>query len=211
MHHAYVYEGPLLFLTELAADARERFGFAGEHHADVHVREFEKFGIDESRWLVGAAALKSSSGRALFVVGISSITTEAQQALLKLLEEPQVGMLFVLLVPNGVLLPTVMSRVQAYPGRIISRYKSDAASIFLAASAGERAKLVEFLLKKEEGSREGIRDFINALEAELYKKIKEPKVRAALSDISLVRDYLRDRSPSLKMLLEHVSLSLPTV
>src|SRR3990167_8910635 len=89
MHHAYVYEGPLSQLPSLARDGRERFNFFADNNPDVHVREFEKFGIEDSRWLTGAAALRSSSGQALFVLGVASITSEAQQALLKLFEEPQ--------------------------------------------------------------------------------------------------------------------------
>jgi len=211
-HHAYVYEGSLSLLSELVADARERFNFNDEQHPDVHVREFSKFGIDESRWLSSAAAFKPSTGRALFVVGIGSITTEAQQALLKLLEEPQSGVVFVLLLPHGVLLPTVRSRTAHYPSDFSGKAPALAgAKKFLHASGKERSDTVVALLKDEEGARERARDFVDALEAELYKQVGDPQARVGLVDIAMVRDYLRDRSPSLKMLLEHLAIALPTL
>ncbi len=224
-HHAYIYEGSLAQLPALVADARVQFNFSDEHSPDVHVREFEKFGIEESRWLSDTAALRPSSGRALFVLGVASITSEAQQALLKLLEEPQAGITFVLLVPHGSLLPTIISRMSAYPSEGMTGKKSSGrpsdlnqtllpatplARKFLSASGKERSEQLTKLLKEEEGIKERVRDFINALESELSKTIgKSAEARQGLEDIAMVRDYLRDRSPSLKMLLEHLALSLP--
>ncbi|HEY4501648.1 MAG TPA: hypothetical protein VJJ20_01100 [Candidatus Paceibacterota bacterium] len=222
MHHAYIYEGSQTQLGALAADAKARFGFAEEHSPDAHVRGFEKFGIDESRWLADAGSFKSASGRALFVVGIASMTSEAQQALLKLFEEPQAGSVYVVLVPHGTLLPTLRSRMLPYPEKLQFDGQNSLASraglrglfeqqiaTFLKGSQKERSDFITKLLKDDEGTKERVRDFINALEAELYKKIKDAKARQALADIAKVRDYLRDRSPSLKMLLEHLALSLP--
>lgn len=209
-HHAYVYEGPQSALDALALDARGRFGFEAEHSPDVHVRGFGKFGIDESRWLVEAGALRSSGGRALFVLGIAGITSEAQQALLKLFEEPQEGSVYVVLVPHGTLLPTVRSRTLEYPGVLEADTGTRDAKKFLALSGKERSDFIAKLLRDDEGAKERVRDFINALEAELCKKAGEPEARRGLEDISLVRGYLQDRSPSLKMLLEHLAVALPT-
>jgi hypothetical protein len=210
MHHAYLYEGSQSLLQALAADARKRFDFPEMHSPDVHVREFEKFGIDESRWLTDVGALKSAGGRALFVIGVASITSEAQQALLKLFEEPQEGSIYVVLLPHGVLLPTLHSRMLVYPGVLESEESNNDAKKFLKSSNKERSDFIAKLLKDDEGEKERARDFVNALEVELHKKIKDAKAREGLADIAKVRDYLRDRSPSLKMLLEHLATALPT-
>ncbi len=232
MHHAYVYEGSLTVFESLVSHAKERFGFADEHSPDVHARSFEKFGIEESRWLTTSAAFKSSGGRALFVVGTSSITSESQQALLKLFEEPQEGTVFVLLVPHGALLPTLRSRMLLYETQQPAQKKvlgfpvsaktqeagrpdhfSAQSAGFLRASGKERSDFIAKLLKDEEGLKERVRDFVNGLEAELTRLnlVKVAEGRRGLEDIRMVRDYLGDRSPSLKMLLEHLALSLPTV
>jgi DNA polymerase III delta prime subunit len=215
-HHAYIAEGSQTELDPLAGDAKERFGFSLEHDPDVHARAFEKFGIDESRWLTETASLKSSSGKALFILGIASITTEAQQALLKLFEEPQHGTVFVLLVPHGALLPTLLSRLLPYPAEVASAAQSTPqqkeAREFLKLSGKDRSDVLVKMLKDDEGVKERVRDFINALEKELAPKAsKSAQARAGLEDIAMVRDYLRDRSPSLKILLEHLALSLPVL
>ena len=46
------------------------------------------------------------------------MTSEAQQALLKLFEEPQAGVIFVFLLPHGSLLPTLRSRMLEYPEKL---------------------------------------------------------------------------------------------
>ncbi|HVU80012.1 MAG TPA: hypothetical protein VHD37_01470, partial [Candidatus Paceibacterota bacterium] len=104
--------------ADLAEDARERFSFPNPADPDVHAIEFEKFGIDDARELVRTASLESVAGRALYIVGIASMTTEAQQALLKLFEEPQAGTVFVLLVPHGSVIATLRSRLLPYPAKL---------------------------------------------------------------------------------------------
>src|ERR1700748_691393 len=98
MHHAYLYEGPLSVLPQLADDACKRFNFErnpstslGASNPDILIEQWEKFGIEEARELNQHASLKSTNGRSLFILGISSVTSEAQQALLKLFKEPRQG------------------------------------------------------------------------------------------------------------------------
>lgn len=209
-HHAYLHEGGLALLPELVKDARERFGFLEENNPDVSVREFEKFGIDESRELAREAALKSVSSKRLFVVGVSALTSESQQALLKLFEEPPAGVVFVLLVPHGTVLATLRSRTLPYPlfeGKETSFLKE--AKHFIAASAKERSDQIAALLEDEEGAKERVRGFVVALEREFAPQISTPRAREALQDLAKTRSYVNDRSPSLKMLLEHLAISLP--
>lgn len=203
-HHAYYIEGSL---GEFDALKAELTPFVAEVH--------ERFGIDEARKLVERASLKNFK-ETIFLVGASSITTEAQQALLKLFEEPQEGTVFYLLVPHGVLLPTLKSRMLEFAGggnisrSVATKVKSEGDySRFLRLSQKDRSDFITKFLKDDEGVKERTRELLDGLEAELYKKISDPKARAALGDISMVRDYLRDRSPSLKMLLEHLAVSLP--
>lgn len=215
MHHAYVYEGSMTLLPGLAQDAGTRFGFEAAHNPDVHVEQWEKFGIDESRALVAQTSMRSVSGRALFVLGIASITSEAQQALLKLFEEPQVGALFVVLVPHGTLLPTLRSRFLEYPEKIsrVNLAMSTEAVEFLTWPYAKRsAWITAFLKGEDEGVREKVRVFVNELEQVLYTKSGTgPAVREALEDIAHFRGYLADRAPSIKMILEHFAATLPIV
>lgn len=219
-HHAYIYEGPQELFDALADNARELFQFYDGNDPDVRVEQWEKFGIDDAQKLKMQAQLKSASGRALFVLGISSITNEAQQALLKLFEEPQAGNVFVLLMPHGALLPTLRSRLMVYPRKLkLPGQKSSSGSetfaqpilVFLKSSSKDRSAYIADLLKDEDNQKERVRGFLEGLEIELSKKIKNKDARAGLEDTAKVRSYIGDRSPSLKMLLEHLAMSLPTI
>jgi hypothetical protein len=221
MHHAYLYYGSLSLLPELASAARAQFRFEGEHNPDVRVVEYEKFGIDEARELRDKAALRSISGRALVVLGVSSITSEAQQALLKLFEEPQAGAIFVLLAPHGAIIPTLRSRMMLYPKQgstlLAARLNLDVdVKKFLTAPYKVRSEAITKMLNPpaggDEGVKERIRDFLNELEKALYSnKLSRLNldIRQGLEDVAKVRSYVADRSPSFKMLLEHLAVTLP--
>jgi hypothetical protein len=174
-------------------------------------QKYERFGIDEARGLIGLASLKNYK-ESVFLIVATSVTTEAQQALLKLFEEPQPGTTFVLVVPPGILLPTLRSRMQPYPGEKyqVASNKYQTSIKFLKSKQKERSGQIAELLKDEDDTKERVRGFVDGLEVELHKKLKDKAAREGLADLALVRDYLRDRSPSLKMLLEHLALSLPT-
>lgn len=226
-HHAYIYEGSQELLPSLVAAARKEFGFEGDNNPDLHVLSFEKFLIEDAHALTRSAQIKSVSGRALFILGLASINTQAQQALLKLFEEPQPGVTFVLLTPPGILLPTLRSRLLAYPERLKSDGQNSLvesarttrglfeqqAFAFLKAPYKTRSAQIATLLKDEENTKERVRSFISALEQFLYAKLESSnggkEYRLALEDTSKVRDYLADQSPSLKMLLEHLAATLP--
>ncbi len=215
MHHAYLYYGSLSVLPELVAAARALFKFKKENDPDVRVLEYEKFGIDEARGLKDMAQLRNISDKALFIIGVSSVTSEAQQALLKLFEEPQQGSIFVLLAPHGAIIPTLRSRLLIYPEEIEEEGKRVSVKTFLASPYKARSAEIAKLLKDDEGVRDRVRDFLQALEAELYKNLQKTKGNKAflesLEDIVKVRSYTTDRSPSLKMLLEHLAVTLPTL
>ncbi len=185
--------------------------------------KFERFGIDDARALIALASLKNFN-EAVFFVCTASITSDAQQALLKLFEEPQAGTTFVLLTPHGSLLPTLKSRMLLYEKRLPAEIKvlgsaspqpdyfSGPAAAFLRASGKERSEMIAKMLKEEEGLKERVRDLVNALEAELARTtLAKQATREGLADIAMVRDYLGDKAPALKMMLEHLALSLPVL
>lgn len=209
MHHAYYIEGSL---SEFGAHKAALQPFWAE--------TYERFGVDEARALINLAALKNVAN-GVFFIGASSITSEAQQALLKLFEEPQAGTTFVLLVPHGALLPTLTSRMLPYPDisvQTLSLITEDSALYtgevqkFLKMGGKERSDFITKLLKEDEGVKDRVRDFINQLEVVLVRSgISKKEVREALEDIAMVREYVGDRAPSLKMLLEHLALAIPVV
>ena len=106
-------------------------------------------------------------------------------------------------------MPTITSRLLVYPeSRQLAVQKDTRVADFLFASTKERSAQVALLLKDDEGVRERVRDFVNSIEAALHHK-QSKEARAGLEDVAKVRSYLNDQSPSLKMLLEHLAVTLP--
>jgi hypothetical protein len=234
-HHAYFLEGALDQFDALVHALRESENFA-PHDPGFAPQQFEKFGIDEARELIATASLKNTGGRTLFVLGVGSMTSEAQQALLKLFEEPQQGTQFVLLLPHGTLLSTLRSRMLDFKGqeeflkkivwpepaggqagtfsegvlRAPTTTQNDATE-FLASPYKKRSDWVAAFLKDEEDARERTRSFFTELEAALHPHMSSANVRAALEDLMHLRQYLNDRAPSLKMILEHLAVTLPAI
>ncbi len=207
-HHAYYVESDIPDSNALTESLQTVLVFP--ESAAIYTRHYEKFGIDESRELTTFANLRSISRRSLFTLHAESMTTEAQQALLKLFEEPPEGIVFVLIVPHGILIPTLRSRMLPLPLHAHSKAPAltSTTKAFLHAAPKERSEMIGALLKKAD-SRKEVRTLVCDLEAFFYGA-KDAKTRIeALSEISSLRPYLTDRSPSLKMILEHISSTVP--
>ncbi len=94
----------------------------------------EKVDIEKGRITIGVirrlyelVRTKSNQPRCIIITAADTITTEAQHAFLKLLEEPTGNTTFILLCHDPQrLLPTVLSRVQQLQIRRIDRHQSEA-------------------------------------------------------------------------------------
>jgi hypothetical protein len=112
-HHAYVIEGEEALVLPTLEDFFVSDGITLRGNPDYHVTLSEQFLIDDANRLVASANLRSVGERKIFVHSFGFITHEAQNALLKLFEEPPHGTHFFLIVPTAsLLLPTVRSRMQ---------------------------------------------------------------------------------------------------
>ncbi|MFZ2500485.1 MAG: hypothetical protein WAW90_00660, partial [Minisyncoccia bacterium] len=143
---------------------------------------------------------------------------EAQNALLKVFEEPLEGVhLFFILPTLGGLLPTLRSRVQVLEAMSNTECLTlpKVANEFLKADKEKRSAMIKKLTsgKGEEEKRER-RDeavaLVNGIEVVAYTALKRgDKVAALLADIAVLRSHLYDRSAPVKMILEHLSLVIP--
>src|SRR3989344_3378351 len=130
-HHAYYIEGGTVLFEHYKHELRPFIAQC-----------YDKFGVNDARELKGRAALKHAGG-AVFFIAASSITSEAQQALLKLFEEPQQGVTLVFLLPHGMLLPTLRSRMMEYrgPASAVQWPVLGEAKTFLMATQKERSEI----------------------------------------------------------------------
>lgn len=200
-HHAYLIAGRG---EEAIAHARELLGLAPREHMgnpDIHVLTYELFGIDEARTLQ-SWALQSPFSRTerLFIVHAERILYEAQNALLKLFEEPPLHSRFALIVPRkDLLLPTLRSRFEEG-----GRRASPTADVWLEFVQQTRAAQMA-----EIGERTKAKDipWADALLASCEAYALESQDTELMRAVLLARRYSAQRGASLKMLLEHVALS----
>jgi hypothetical protein len=212
-HHAYVISAPRergLF------EARARIGeILGDltAHPDFFTEEFATLSVEHARELQERAARKPIGGdRKAFLIVFDFITLEAQNALLKLLEEPPLGTHFFLVVPTAeILLPTVRSRLEEVKVHGEHVPVPMEAKDFLAATPADRILMIgKIAAAKDKARAIGLLDGMTALLHEsLTKKPDNAELMGALEEVAAARTYLGDRSPSIKMLLEHVALSIP--
>lgn len=179
---------------------------------DLFVREFDAFGISESRLIKKLQYSKTADNQTrFFFLGIHFITTEAQNALLKTLEEPSEKTKFFIVAKNQeIFLPTVRSRCHVHTPRI-DKFDIDTkeAESFLNKTIPERLVEVESLLKLKDKNelRFKMSFLFDSLEVVLEKKIKDQ----SLVDLELIleaRKRMYEPGSLPKMILEQLALSL---
>ena len=225
IHPAYVIAcDKELGIEKAKVFLKDTYNLVEKANPDLSVRRHGLFSVEDARALVSAASLTPVSGETkAFVLAVDRIYREAQNALLKILEEPPAGTVFVLVVPQtAMLLPTVLSRVLPLPGfGLQSKEVSQEAHEFLGATKEKRTAIIKKLtVGKDEDAKRALRDvaikIIDGVELVAYEAYrvgenqeKREEIRKLLSDIETLRGYLYDRAVSLRMILEHVSLVLP--
>lgn len=224
LHHAYCAVGEAKQIFPRIERFLERvLGFPVRGNPDFWHGEYETFGIDEARQLKEASARRALGARKVFILAARGLTSEAQNALLKTLEEPVADTIFFLVIPSAeILLSTVRSRLQFVLVELDGEEVVQDARQFLAESIPARLARMQAMLaalekekekREKEDSKEPLREkacvfsFVDAIERTAAKNIKaHPE---ALEEILGVKKYMRDRAPSLKLLLEHLALVLP--
>ncbi|QSH39492.1 hypothetical protein JXR01_00560 [Candidatus Kaiserbacteria bacterium] len=202
MHHAYLLEDTEEMFNEL------------QHHlrtindtSEVYVRDFESLGIDDSRELIHLANMRSV-GTQLFIFRARSCTREAQNALLKLFEEPPERTHFFLCVSSASdILPTLRSRVFTIESEAQEENNSSLGKDFLKATLGERISLLEPIVKEKDLKSAEL--LLNGVEYELYKNKAHVSYGAASKHVVEVRKVIKDKGASLKILMESVALVTP--
>ncbi len=208
-HHAIFAEGKIVDAVEFFKTGLKERGVETLANPDIIFIHHDAFGIEDSRELVqisSSAPLKEE--KKTIVLSFNSITREAQNALLKLFEDPNPKSEFLIVGENfHSLLPTLRSRLFVINMGEEEVGKEEGRR-FLNLTIGERLKIVEKMLKayKDEGDKKPIREFLLALHRELEKdpKVNAEALRASAESLS----YIDDTSSSAKLLLENAVLSL---
>ena len=185
-------------------------GIKIEANPDIYVREYQYFSVDDARTLRERASLRPVGDRRVFVIVAPDMNHNAQNALLKILEEPPADAMFFFIVPAPeTLLATFRSRAQMLVlDTAAAEEHSIDAKAFLAAAPPKRLDMLKPLLEKDEDDKRDIAQiigFLTALERLLEKKPE------GLHAIYRARKYIGDRGALVKSLLEQVALLVPRV
>lgn len=206
LHHAYcligevgeVFDSLKLFLEQNLPI--ETVGNPDFWHGDF----LDGFGVDESRDLINRQLLKAAGGgKKIIIVKTPSITWQAQNALLKVFEEPTANTHFFLILPSAeTLLLTFKSRLMevSLASEVLVAPSPEAVK-FLKSNLAQKFELIKAIAEAKD-ARLAI-NFLSGLESNLAKEsvVKNQKV---LSVILKAKNYLNDPSPSIKMLLDWV-------
>ena len=218
-------------IASAQAWAERELGMNMHGNPDVIVLRYGLFSVADSRRVCELSTTAPfTDEHKVVIIAANRAYHEAQNALLKLFEEPPPRTYLFLVLPSlGGLLQTLRSRVQVLsPYQDVVRSTSDvgrttshtsnipkATAEFLKASKEKRSALIKKLTsgKDEEEKRENREEAIallNGIEAVAYEKLKHGGETAALlSDIAILRGHLYDRSAPVRMILEHLSIVLP--
>jgi hypothetical protein len=178
-------------------------------YSDISYIELVSFGIDDVRSLTTVAYSTPSSGpKKLLVVMCREVTVEAQQALLKLLEEPPETTVFLFVLPKGsYLLPTLLSRFFKLSQIREENSSVDVFTDFKKMSVSERiSTIAKRAENKDQEWMQGIKVGLLSYLAECSKNNAPDK---NIAPLMFVADYLLTRGASNKQLLEELAMTLP--
>jgi DNA polymerase III delta prime subunit len=204
LHHANVIIGEEENCHNFVFEILEKdFNFKAAANPDFLLMENQSFGIDDARdlerWAIGKPLL--SEVKVCLIIA-KSITHEAQNALLKVLEEPPLGTyIFINMESLGGLLPTFLSRVRILNVPQNSLEENINAHKFLNSEVKERFFIIHTLSKKED--KNDMKNLIKDLEKIAYKNGSKN-----LKNILTAKIFASVRGASPKMLLEWLSCVL---
>lgn len=208
LHHANIVlsqqDGREIVFNILKKD----LNFTVHQNPDFLVLENKSFGIDEVRnlekWVINKPFLSEIKVSLLI---IDTITFEAQNALLKMLEEPPLGTYFFINLSSlGNILPTLLSRV-----RVLDLSSADQsvdltaenAQKFFKAGLKQKFAIIKNLSKSEDKSE--LKDLIRDLEIVARN---EKADHGQLKNILVAKTLASTRGASPKMLLEWLACML---
>lgn len=181
-----------------------------QEHADVlYIDSEQKTGIEQARNIKEFFQLKpfQAKGRAVVIEDISGLTPEAQNALLKVLEEPPEEAVILLGTSfTHHLLPTVLSRVQVVqsldPIASLQDDKEDeVVEKILVANTEERFKIVE----KATDKKELLRHLLKYSEKRLTR---DPDFHTIAKDILRAEEWIQ-ANVNARGAIEYLMLILP--
>jgi DNA polymerase III delta prime subunit len=223
-HHSFFITGDLdRGMTTALSYVEKELDLHPQGNPDVIRLSFGLLSVDEARRFTDLAYRMPATGdRKVLIASAHRFFHEAQNALLKIFEEPPEGTTLILVLPSeGVLLPTLRSRLLPLPGNASHTSEDEHAKLFLDASPDARKKQVEKLLDRTKSDNDSEKQAarLEALQlAEGLMRVayasrsagnEDPELLAFIEDLNRFIPMLHDRSAPLKQIFEHLLIVAP--
>lgn len=208
--HAYVVSGVLSESLRELKDVLQSRGVTCAGNPDVFEVSTSDFGVEDARSISELAVLKPFGDSKYFLISLSKASREAQNALLKVIEEaPGHSIFFFIVESAGHLLPTIRSRsIDVHGPSIAHTVDTEEADAFLKATFESRLSTVEkmtsYITKTQD--RSVARGFVASL---LVAAKTAGLPVSSVRDILDADQYLRTQGGSAKAVLSHLAVSLP--
>ncbi|MFA7216817.1 MAG: hypothetical protein WC095_02455 [Candidatus Paceibacterota bacterium] len=208
LHHAYLLVGDRSSSKSFLVDfLGNQLNISISGNSDVRVISVDSLSVDFVRSIKVSEEFKAfGDKKKIFIIETDFITEEAQNALLKIFEEPTKGTHFFVNISQDIILPTLRSRMHIINIKDLNEKNTKA----LPVSVLDRMKKVKSIvddISDENQTKQSAVDFLNNIEMELYKSGVE-KNHKALVLCEQARKSLYDRGAPIKIILESLILSL---
>ncbi len=219
LYHSYLIEGDPISTVPLLLEFLEQRDDVGKNNSDILCQNFDSFTIADTPLIKDWNSKRGiSEKKKICIIGAKFINREAEQSLLKVIEEPKINSHLFLVIPNAsVLLDTIKSRTHLV--RILNNEASSFKKIsnnFLKVPVNGRLEIIADLMDKNKNSENSgnlrfqATEIVNELERLSYEKFKTNKLdkdtQFILEELKKARMYLSTPGASVKMILEHIAL-----
>ena len=206
LHHAYLLVGEREEADEYLKNLFAEEGVNPVGNPDVFLHELDVFGVDDARELAQRAIEKAFGEKEVFVIRAEKFTSEAQNALLKTLEDPTPNTHFFLSArESNIFLPTLLSRLhQVRVGGELGKNKE--VERFLTKTPKQRIDFAKrFADEREERGAGALAEFLDSL---LLKLRSDGAPLSTQKKVLELRIYARDSGAMPRLILEHLALVL---
>ena len=221
LYHSYVIEGSPVITTQKLISLLKMRGEIEDKSPNLLIQSYESFGMESSgqikEW---HSQLAFGQGKKICIIATKFINHEAEESLLKIIEEPGLNTHFFIILPDSsTLLPTLLSRVQIIKDSEVGQEEielEEVANSFISLKTKDRMTLIDNFIKDKTDQdnsgklRRSATILVNLLESIFYLKFKEDILDSKniniLDNLRKSRDYLKRPGSSVKYILQNLAL-----
>lgn len=211
-HHAYLLEGDIEPSYESLLKTLTKLEIVTLGNPDIFIKDYENLLIDDVREIKDFESESpfNKNGRKIIILKTRMFSYPAQNALLKVFEEPREGVVFFLIIPDATkLFPTLRSRLFSLTGTFaVDDEIRDHVKQFLKMDKSERISFIKKFTDMESKVllKEKSIKFLNFLEKEFSQMDEKDKKK--VEEVYLAKKYIGDQGSSPKILLEHIAVTI---